>query len=312
MRTDQDFGDAESPAYWREHEMLLLQQVMALVGKNLSPLPALREMLHLMSELLGLNRGRIVLSDENRQFCRIRHAYGLTRNEIERGCYAFGEGITGRVIQNGQLAIVQDIDQEPSFLARAVERSKLPPGPVAFIALPISIDRVTVGVLACHRIRRRSRAIADDLTLLRILATLVGQLLQLETRLQEKTQALEQQNAALARALESATARYGIIGTSPRLSPSSNGYRIRPRACCCSESRGPARSFSRVRCILQARDVTRHSSRSTARPYPMRCSNRNCSAMNAAHSPVRPPCAPDGSSKRMREPSFSMKSVSYR
>ena len=217
MRTDQDFGDTESPAYWREHEMLLLQQVMALVGKNLSPLPALREMLHLMSELLGLNRGRIVLSDENRQFCRIRHAYGLTRNEIERGCYAFGEGITGRVIQNGQLAIVQDIDQEPSFLARAVERSKLPPGPVAFIALPISIDRVTVGVLACHRIRRRSRAIADDLTLLRILATLVGQLLQLETRLQEKTQALEQQNAALARALESATARYGIIGTSPRL-----------------------------------------------------------------------------------------------
>jgi Nif-specific regulatory protein len=216
-RIGQDVGDTESPAYWRELEMLLLQQVMALVGKNLSPLPVLREMLHLMSELLGLNRGRVVLLDEDRRTCRIRHAYGLTAQEVERGVYAYGEGITGRVMQNGQLTIVQDVDAEPSFLARAVTRGDLPPGPVAFIALPITVERVTVGVLACHRIRTSTRALADDITLLRILATLVGQLLQLEANLEAKTRALEQQNAALARALESASARYGIIGTSPRL-----------------------------------------------------------------------------------------------
>jgi Nif-specific regulatory protein len=216
-RIEQDVGDAESPAYWREHEMLLLQQVMALVGKNLSPVPVLREMLHLMSELLGLNRGRIVLLNDDRRTGRIRHAYGLTAKEVARGVYAYGEGITGRVLQNGQLTIVQDIDAEPSFLARAVNRADLPPGPVAFIALPITVERVTVGVLACHRIRIRTRALADDVTLLRILATLVGQLLQLEAGLEAKTRALEQKNAALARALESANARYGIVGTSPRL-----------------------------------------------------------------------------------------------
>ncbi|TCK84351.1 sigma 54-interacting transcriptional regulator [Paraburkholderia sp. BL9I2N2] len=216
-RTVQDAGDAESPAFWREQEMLLLQQVMALVGKNLSPVPVFREMLHLMSELLGLNRGRIVLRDERQRTGRIRHAYGLTAQEVERGCYMLGEGVTGSVLQHGQLAIVQDIDAEPTFLARAVERSNLPSGPVSFIALPIVVERVTIGVLACHRIRRRTRALADDVTLLRILATLVGQLLQLEASLQQKTRALEQQNAALARALESASARYGIIGTSPRL-----------------------------------------------------------------------------------------------
>ncbi|SAL36723.1 transcriptional regulator NifA [Caballeronia udeis] len=197
--------------------MLLLQQIMALVGKNLSPLPVLREMLHLMSELLGLNRGRVVLRDDGASTSRIRHAYGLTAQEVERGKYAEGEGITGRVLRNGQLTIVQDIDAEPTFLARAVERSKLPPGPVAFIALPIVAGQRTVGVLACHRIRTRTRALADDVTLLRILATLAGQLLQLEANLQEKTRSLEQQNAALARALESSSARYGIIGTSPRL-----------------------------------------------------------------------------------------------
>jgi len=218
MQTPSDASaGSESAGYWREHEMLLLQQVMALVGKSLSPAPALREMLHLMSELLGLNRGRIVLADETGRSGRIRYAYGLTAEEIGRGVYAYGEGITGRALQHGQLTIVQDIDREPDFLARAVERSRLPEGPVSFIALPIVVELKAVGVLACHRIRHRSRALADDVTVLRILATLAGQLLQLEAGLEEKTRALEQQNAVLARALESAAARYGIVGTSPPL-----------------------------------------------------------------------------------------------
>ena len=37
-----------------------MSEVMRLVGKSLAPEIVLREMLHLMSELLGLNRGRVV------------------------------------------------------------------------------------------------------------------------------------------------------------------------------------------------------------------------------------------------------------
>ena len=45
-----------------------MSEVMRLVGRSLAPEVVLREMLHLMSELLGLNRGRIVLADRRR--CR--------------------------------------------------------------------------------------------------------------------------------------------------------------------------------------------------------------------------------------------------
>ncbi|MEZ5702317.1 MAG: hypothetical protein R3E42_10740 [Burkholderiaceae bacterium] len=48
---------------WRAQELLLMREVMKLVGRSLAPKFVLREMLHLMSELLGLNRGRIVLVD---------------------------------------------------------------------------------------------------------------------------------------------------------------------------------------------------------------------------------------------------------
>ena len=206
-----------TPSYWRTQEMLLLQHVMAQVGKGLVLDEQLREILHLLSETLGLNRGRIVLRDPETGEYRIFHSYGLTREEIARGKYALGEGITGRALENNQLIIVQDIDEEPGFLARTVQRQNLPPGPVSFIAMPINAGFSNFGVLACHRIRHRNRPLSDDITILRMLATLIGQLLQLQASLEEKTRALEQHNEQLARALENATARYGIIGTSPPL-----------------------------------------------------------------------------------------------
>jgi len=98
-----------------------------------------------------------------------------------------------------------------------VERARLPPETVAFIALPIEVNRQTVGVLACHRIRSRSRQLDDDVAVLKILSTLAGQLLQLNGLVAEKTRALETHNALLKSALASAAARYGIIGTSPAL-----------------------------------------------------------------------------------------------
>jgi Nif-specific regulatory protein len=199
-----------------------MREVMKLVGRSLASKLVLREMLHLMSELLGLNRGRIVLVDdsppvEGERTASVHHAYGLTTEEAARGVFQWGEGITGRVLASGLPAIVQDVDAEPMFLFRTVLRAALPEQTVAFIALPILVNGATIGVLACHRIRSRQRHLNDDLALLRILATLAGQLLQLEQLVAEQTRQLEARNEVLARALDINTARYGLIGRSPPL-----------------------------------------------------------------------------------------------
>ena len=206
---------------WRAQELLLMREVMRLIGKSLAPEVVMREMLHLMSELLGLNRGRVVLTDAETPLhaqagvtARICFAYGLTQDEVKRGVYAVNEGITGRVLATGQAMVVQDIDAEPQFLSRAVKRAHLPDETVAFFALPIEMNHRTVGVLACHRIRSRLRHLNDDLALLQILATLAGQILQLQDLVQEKTRGLEARNALLTHALEAAAVRYGIIGHS--------------------------------------------------------------------------------------------------
>jgi Nif-specific regulatory protein len=228
-----------SPDTGMAQERLLLSEVLKLVGRSLAPEVVIREMLHLLSELLGLNRGRLVLLDDDDppagagapasasvrasasaarpRRARIRHAYGLTRREVARGRYEVGEGMTGLVLQTGQAVLVQDIDQEPRFLFRSVAREDLPPQTVAFLAFPVEIDRRTVGVLACHRIRSRQRALSDDVAILKLLATLAGQVLQLAALVRRETEALQQQNALLRGALASSSVREGIVGQSPAL-----------------------------------------------------------------------------------------------
>jgi len=215
-------NDPDAPGTdWHAQELLLMREVMKLVGRSLAPAFVLREMLHLMSELLGLNRGRMVLADEavpgQERTASVRHAYGLTAEEGARGVFRWGEGITGRVLASGLPAIVQDVDAEPLFLFRTVARAQLPPQTVAFIALPIEVNGASIGVLACHRIRSRQRHLNDDLALLRILATLAGQLLQLEQLVAEERRQLAARNEALERALDVGSARYGLIGRSPAL-----------------------------------------------------------------------------------------------
>lgn len=204
-------------AYWRTQEMLLLQQVTSLASKQLNTQIVFREILHLMSELLGLNRGRIILLEDNKKFGSIKYAYGLTRQEVERGRYALGEGITGSVLEMGQTIIVQNIDEDHNFLARSVKRENLPQEIVSFYALPIQVDSKTVGVLACHRIRLRRRMMNDDLTILKILTTMISQILYMYQHIEDKTSALALQNDWLKKMFHSDSTRYGIVGKSPQV-----------------------------------------------------------------------------------------------
>ena len=203
-----------------EQEQLLIRESIRLVSRGQEPDKAVREMLHLLSELLGLNRGRVVLRDEAAGDLAIRIAYGLTSEEMQRGRYAPGEGITGRVMQTGETLIVQDIDAEPGYLARAVERSTLPAGTISFIALPIMVDRAIFGVLGVHRLRSRRRSLGADLQILRTIADLIGQVFRVGQLIEERTALLKEENRSLRVALRQkvqSKTNWGIIGDTPQL-----------------------------------------------------------------------------------------------
>ena len=149
---------------WRAQEMLLLQQVIQNLGKDDGAHhTALKIMLQLMSELFGLNQGRIVLQHTDDENASIVYSYGMSPEQVARGIYAPNEGITGAVLAHSYMIVADDINQDPLFLARTVQRHELPNEQTMFIALPIAAHNRTFGVLACHRARYSPRALHDDL-----------------------------------------------------------------------------------------------------------------------------------------------------
>jgi len=200
-----------------DSELLVVQQAARLITHSPDPEPAIQGILRLLSEILGLNRGRVVLPNSQSGHLEIKYAYGLTDMERSKGQYLIGEGVTGRVFQTGQLALIQNIDEEPTYLVRAVDRVTLPNEAVSYLAVPIIIDESPVGVLAVHRLRSRDRQFQRDLSLLQVIATFIGQVLRVKELISERTAHLLSENKLLRNKLESRGAKFGIIGQSPAL-----------------------------------------------------------------------------------------------
>ncbi|MHB0992398.1 MAG: sigma-54-dependent Fis family transcriptional regulator [Burkholderiales bacterium] len=205
------------PEILADEELLVIREASALMSKSRDQHYVIREILHLLSELLGLNRGRVLLPDTAAQELYLAHAYGLSPQEMSHGRFRYGEGITGRVMQTGQTAIVQDIDNEPAFLFRSVARERLPHETVSFIAMPLQQGGQILGVLGVHRLRDRPRPLARDLQILGIVATLIAQVLLLNRYIEERTAHLETENRELKWALNkdpSSVGSFGIVGES--------------------------------------------------------------------------------------------------
>ena len=200
-----------------ESELLVVQEAARLITRSSDPAPAVQGILRLLSQLLGLNRGRVLLPNPGSGALEIRYAYGLTDEERARGRYLIGEGVSGRVYQTSQLALIQNIDDEPTYLGRAVDRTTLPDEAVAYLAVPIIQEEKPVGVLAVHRLRNRLRPFQRDLALLQVIATFIAQVLRVQQLIAETTAELQSENELLRINLQSQGARYGIVGQSPAL-----------------------------------------------------------------------------------------------
>ena len=127
-----------------------------LIGKSLEPEQAIGGILQLLADRLRLDKGRVVLQDKDSGVLRIRYAYGLSEEEQARGTYVLGEGVTGRVMVEGSIALVPDISKEPEYLARVFSKARMDSNEIAFIAVPIIQDERPIGVLAVTSMQVRS------------------------------------------------------------------------------------------------------------------------------------------------------------
>ncbi len=161
-------------------ELDAVYEISKTLATSLDVAKTFREALNYLLHAFDWRRAFVVLSEPEgrlRGLC----AVGLSREEQLRLHFRSGEGIVGRVYASGSPVIVPDVHSEPLFLNRTGGGDQSPGAVVAMLATPIRADRRTVGVLAidCFNPGER-RVFAEDLQLLKMVATLMGQALLLQ------------------------------------------------------------------------------------------------------------------------------------
>src|SRR4051812_35686051 len=101
-----------------EYELSILTEIGRILSSTLELRDAFAKVMQLASDKLHMHRGALVLLDESTGRLRTEAAVGMTPDEMERGKYALGEGITGNVVATGRPRIIADLRNEPDFLNR--------------------------------------------------------------------------------------------------------------------------------------------------------------------------------------------------
>ncbi|MDD5594202.1 MAG: sigma 54-interacting transcriptional regulator [Candidatus Margulisbacteria bacterium] len=161
----------------------------------------LNSILKVFSELLEMQRGTITLVDPRTNELHIEVAQGLTREEKERGRYKIGEGITGRVVETGQPMVIPDIGAEPLFLNRTQARKNLRDRKFAFLCVPIKVGDKVVGALSVDHLFRGDISYEEDIKLLTIIASMVGQAVRIRELAEKDKQMVISENIKLRREL---------------------------------------------------------------------------------------------------------------
>jgi len=182
------------------NELSLLFEVSQALTQSLDFREVTGPVLRTMAEHMGMMRGTITILNRDTDELNIEASYGLSPEEHNRGKYRLGEGVTGKVVETGNPAVVPKISEEPLFLDRtgtrlkAISRDKKD---ISFICVPIMDDGEPIGAISADRLFEDSISYEEDLRLLWIIASMIARAVRLRQAHREQMQVLEEENSRL-------------------------------------------------------------------------------------------------------------------
>ncbi len=195
-------------------EVSLLYEISRALSETLDLKTVLHPILKMTAEHMEMLRGTLTILNRKTEEIVIEEAYGLQPEEQAKGKYRLGEGVTGKVVETGQPAIVPRISDEPLFLDRTGSRKGLDKVDIAFICVPIKIGNEVIGALSVDRLFNEKISFEEDVRLLTIIASSISQAVRLRQLAQEELEKLQEENQRLQNELKTQHRPNSIVGNS--------------------------------------------------------------------------------------------------
>ncbi|KMY67095.1 ATPase AAA [Desulfocarbo indianensis] len=200
-----------------ELELRVLFEISRIIGEALNLSQTLDRVLAIISETLSMKRATVTLRDRRTGGLAIFASHGLTPQEMKRGVYSQGEGVTGRIFETAKPFYVPDVSREPLFLNKTQSRD-LDKGQVAFVGVPILLHGEPIGVLNVDRLFGEEVSAFEDIRFLSIVAQIIGQLVQLNRLVEQREELLRRKNKQLRDEISDLYNDFFIVGKSPAMS----------------------------------------------------------------------------------------------
>ncbi|MBN2803087.1 MAG: sigma 54-interacting transcriptional regulator [Deltaproteobacteria bacterium] len=192
----------------------LLYEMNTLLANEDDIQTALFGILRLMNKKMDMQRGMIGIFNRRSEQIYVEAAYGLTFEEKKRGRYSLGEGITGKVAEDGEPIVVPAVGENPDFLDRTGSRYNINKKDISFICVPIKWNREVIGTLSVDRPIANKQQLEEDLAVLLIISVMISQKVSVHRAIHEENQMLLEQNARLQYELKEKFRPANIIGNS--------------------------------------------------------------------------------------------------
>ena len=196
-------------------QLVTIYEISKILGSSLDLHKTLRGVLSLLSSHLHMQRSMVSLVQEDGGL-QVVAAVGLSAEEIGRGRFLSGEGVTGRILQNCMPAVIPDVAKEPLFLNRTGSR-KGDEEDMAFIGVPIKLGRRCIGVLGVDREGGKAGHFQGDVRFLAMVANLIGQSVRLHQNVAAEREQLMQDKRRLQKELQGKFSLDNVIGVSKRM-----------------------------------------------------------------------------------------------
>jgi len=197
--------------------LVTIYEISKILSSSLELHKTLRQVLNVIATHLNMQRGMVCTREDNEDLCIIA-AIGFSREEMQRGRFKIGEGVTGRIFQSGIPAVIPNVAHEPLFLNRTGAQRLVKDQAISFLGVPIKVGRESIGVLSFERQQGdKHRGFQEDLQLLTMVANLIGQSIRLNQQVAVDREQLIQEKSRLQKELAGKHSLDNVIGQSKRM-----------------------------------------------------------------------------------------------
>ncbi len=194
-------------------ELTIVNEVAKVLSGSSDFEEAVKDILKTLYSFWDVRLSFVALFKPHLKALQIVGAFGFSEEEVKRGIFRKGEGITGKVFKSGIPVVLTDLRSNPAFLNKTKVRDKLQGGET-FISVPVKVGGDIVGVLSIFKSFSSKESIERGIETLMILGTLIGMFYRLSERMEEERLRWEEERKILKEELRRTYDIHGIVGQS--------------------------------------------------------------------------------------------------